>query len=236
MAQYLKGVQQIQDILTKNSFMKKMLLVTGIIGLMATTSVNAQTDTTKPVTTTAETTANKDKYNNWSADAYKLQAMPEGLTTEKIFPVLGKYELKDKEGNANNITISLDPSNKGLVWIEGLSYGTIKATLRQSPSTYKIPAQKIGEEADAKDVAEGVLIYDKDANVLSVCVGCTYNAENPAVAFLPVVEEEAVAPEKTTKKASAKTSKVAVKKIVPVHYTGSKIIEETAVTPVITQE
>ncbi len=217
--------------------MKKMLLVTGIIGLIATTSVNAQTDTTKPVTTTSETT-NKDKYNNWSTDAYKLQAMPEGLTTEKIFPVLGKYELKDKEGNNNTITISLDATNKGLVWIEGLSQGTIKATLRQSPSTYKIPAQKIGEEADAKEVAEGVLIYDKDANVLSVCVGCTYNAENPAVAFLPVTEEiEAVAPEKTTKKGTAKTNKVAVKKIVPVHYTGSKIIEETAVAPVTpTQE
>ncbi len=35
--------------------------------------------------------------------------------------------------------------------------------LRKSPATYKIPAQKT---EDGKDVAEGTMIFDKDANKL----------------------------------------------------------------------
>ena len=144
----------------------------------------------------------KDKYNNWSADTYKMQPMPEALTTEKIFPVVGKYQLTDKEGAASTVTVALDPSNKGLVWVEGLPQGKIKATFRKSPATYKIPVQPLEGEitapaAEAKDaktaknakavkvkeLPEGVLIYDKDANVLNVCIGCTYNNDDPATAF-----------------------------------------------------
>ena len=161
--------------------MKKTLLITGMAVFFAGAAFAQTKDTTKPVNPVmTETPVSKDKYNNWTADTYKMQPMPEALTTEKIFPVLGKYELTNKEGQASTVTISLDPANKGMVWIEGLPYGTLKANLRQSPATYKIPAQKIGEGEEAKDVAEGVLVYDKDANVLNVCIGCTYNAENPA--------------------------------------------------------
>ena len=36
--------------------------------------------------------------------------------------------------------------------------------------------QKHAKAVKAKELPEGVLIYDKDANVLNVCIGCTYNS------------------------------------------------------------
>lgn len=213
--------------------MKKLTIVTSAALLLFTAALNAQTDTT-PATQPAQPVAtekveNKDKYNNWSADTYKMQPMPEALTTEKIFPVVGKYQVTDKEGASSALTITLDETNKGIVWIDGLPQGKVKATLRKSPATYKIPAQKLGEEKDAKSVAEGVLIYDKDANVLNLCVGCTFNNEDPATAFTAPAEpvaaetEKKVAKTKTSKKATAK-----VVKVKPVIYSGNKIIETTA--------
>jgi len=242
--------------------MKKLVIVTSAAFLMFTAVLNAQTDTTvkqpvaDPATTqpaATEKPVSKDKYNNWSADTYKMQPMPEALTTEKIFPVLGKYQLTDKEGTASTVTVSLDPENKGLIWVEGLPQGKIKATLRKSPATYKIPVQplegevatevaavpeaKEGKEAKKaknvkapKELPEGVLIYDKDANVLNVCIGCTYNSADPAVAFTstePAATEETEKVEKKTTK-TAKKSTAKVVKIKPVHYTGNKVIETTA--------
>jgi len=240
------------------NIMKKLVIVT-CAALLFTAVLNAQTDTvpaTKPDTVAteqqpvaSEKPVSKDKYNNWSADAYKMQPMPEALTTEKIFPVIGKYQLTDKDGASSTVTVSLDPSNKGLIWVEGLPQGKIKATLRKSPATYKIPVQPLeGEmtapEVEAKDaktaknakavkvkeLPEGVLIYDKDANVLNVCIGCTYNNDDPAMAFTatePVVEETEKAEKKGTKNAKKSTAKV-VKKAKPVHYSGNKVIETTA--------
>ena len=100
--------------------MKKLTLV-AFAALLFTAAVNAQTDTVpsaqkdtvpavqdqQPVAT--EKPVSKDKYNNWSADTYKMQPMPEALTTEKIFPVIGKYQLTDKDGAASTVTVSLDP-------------------------------------------------------------------------------------------------------------------------------
>jgi hypothetical protein len=210
--------------------MKKLAIVTSAALLMFTAALNAQTDTKQPVaTTTTEKPVVADKYNNWSADTYKLQPMPEALTNEKIFPVIGKYQLTDKAGTASAVTVSLDPENKGLIWVEGLPQGKIKATLRKSPATYKIPAQKVGEEKDAKDVAEGVLIYDKDANVLNVCIGCTYKSEDPATVFMttePVTTEVEKVEKKATKSAKKSTAKVV--KIKTLHYSGNKVIETTA--------
>jgi len=259
--------------------MKKIAIITSAALLLFTAAVNAQTDTVpkqttdpvpqQPVATEQQTTAKvyNDKYNNWSADTYKMQPMPEALTIEKIFPVLGNYQLTDKEGTASTVSVTLDPSNKGIVWIEGLPQGKIKATLRKSPATYKIPVQPLGEEAmateaateveakdaktaktakstkeaKAKELPEGVLIYDKDANVLNVCIGCKYNNEDPAVAFTPAettevaATEEADKAEKKTAK-TAKKSKVKVAKIKPVHYTGTKVIETTTTAPTEVQQ
>ncbi len=260
--------------------MKKVAIITSAALLLFTAAVNAQTDTVpkqttdpatqQPVATeqsqpqsTATAKVYNDKYNNWSADTYKMQPMPEGLTTEKIFPVLGKYQLTDKDGAASTVTVSLDETNKGIVWVEGLPQGKIKATLRKSPATYKIPVQPLGEvapavettttevEADAKvktktakatkevkakELPEGVLIYDKDANVLNVCIGCKYNNEDPAIAFTSSTEtdatatEEAEKAEKKTTKTTKKSPKAKVVKVKPVHYTGTKVIETPAAT------
>jgi hypothetical protein len=207
---------------------------------MFTAAVNAQTETapkpqTEPVQPiAAEKPGSIDKYNNWSTDTYKMQPMPEALTTEKIFPVIGKYQITDKEGVASSVSVMLDPSNKGIVWIEGLPQGKMKATLRKSPATYKIPAQPLGEiavvadvEANAaKELPEGVLIYDKDANVLNVCIGCKYNNEDPATAFSAAETVVANDMEKAAK--TSKKSKVKIAKIKPVQYTGTKVIETTA--------
>ncbi len=236
--------------------MKKTTMLAGAALTLLTATVNAQTTTTdtvahqQTVTTTSTETASvsKDKYNNWSADTYKMQPMPEALTQEKIFPVLGQYNITDKDGNASTVSVTMDPSNKGTVWIEGLPQGRIKANLRKSPAVYKIPAQKLGEDPEAKDaksVAEGVLIFDRDANTLNVCLGCTYNTENPAVAFdAAAAQEEAdataaeeAAKAKTAKKKTAtKKATPKVAKVVPVKYSGSKIIDQTAATPATTEQ
>ena len=216
--------------------MKKTTLIAAA-ALLLTTGAFAQTEPTpapapeqKPVQEAPQTTpqtTTSDKYNNWTPETYKLQPMPEALTAEKVFPAIGKYELTAADGTTKTVTISLDETNKGLVWIEGLEAGTIKANLRKSPAVYKIPAQKLGEDKDAKAVAEGVMIYDKEANVLNICLGCTYNAADPAIAFVPAAEEEApVAETKATKNKKAAAPKVA--KVKPVHYTGAKVIETTA--------
>mgnify|MGYP005812003241 CR=1 FL=1 len=215
--------------------MKKTTIIAVAAFLGLTAAVNAQTTpdtTTKPVTTEApaEAPVSKDKYNNWSPDTYKLQPMPEALTTEKVFPVIGSYQLTDKDGNATPVTITLDETNKGIAWIDGFPQGRIKANLMKSPATYKIPAQKIGEGKDAKDVAEGVLVYNRDANTMNICFNCTYKSENPEVVFTATTEEPVVEETAATKKAAKSTAKTSKKvvKVQPVHYTGSKLIQTNA--------
>jgi hypothetical protein len=253
--------------------MKKIAIITSA-ALLLTAAVSAQTDTVpkqntepvpqqpvateQPVSDQPVAKVYNDKYNNWSADTYKMQPMPEALTIEKIFPVIGKYEVTNKEGVATTLTVTLDETNKGIVWIEGLPQGKIKATLRKSPATYKIPVQpletqmtteepaeseakdaktsktaKNAKAVKAKELPEGVLIYDKDANVVNVCLGCKYNNDDPAMVFTPASEQETTeepAEQKKTTKASKKTTAKKVAKVKPVHYTGSKVIENVPAT------
>ena len=141
------------------------------------------------------------------------------LTTEQIFPVLGKYE-SSTNPDAASVTITLDAENTGLVWIEGLPQGKIKAMLRKSPSTYKIPAQKT---EDGKDVAEGTAIFDKETNTLSIIIGKKYNMADPLSVFAPepVAEEPVSTTVVKNKKNKTKIKEVAVAK--PWIYTGTKI-------------
>lgn len=134
-------------------------------------------------------------------EAKLLPARP-ALTTAQIFPVIGKYE-STAHPEIAQVTITLDETNKGIVWVEGLPQGKIKAFLRQSPATYKIPAQQT--EAGTA-VAEGTLMYDKENNTLRVCIGRPYNTADPALAFAPVPEEPAAAP-KVVKGKPVKTTK-----------------------------
>lgn len=148
----------------------------------------------------------------------KLVTAPAAPALENIFPVIGRYE------SATNpetpvVTVSLDAQNKGLVWVEGLPQGKIKGLLTRSPATYKIPAQK---NEEGKEVAEGTLIYDKELNTLSICIGKTYNAANPAAVFSePAADEKTVTAAKTTKPKKTVTPKAWV-------YTGTKVEKATA--------
>jgi hypothetical protein len=215
------------------------------------------TQTEQPATEQPAQPAKKDQWNNADPEKYKLLPMPEALTTEKIFPVIGKYTLTDKDGATTEATVTLDESNKGIVWVEGLPQGKIKAYLRKSPGIYKIPVQKLDEgevaveteetdaktakaskkakaEKAAKELPEGVLIFDKDNNMLDVCIGCPYNAEDPAVAFAAPAEPEMEVTEETVKakKATAKTKAKKVKPVQTWKYSGNKVVEETtAITP-----
>jgi hypothetical protein len=126
--------------------MKKTAIIVGAVLFLFTATVNAQNDTLpkqptmsqqdqltnkQQVTATTTTTSSGDKWNNWSPDKYKMLPMPEPLTTEKIFPVLGHYSVTAKNnssttetttensaGASSNVTITLDDNNKGIVWVE----------------------------------------------------------------------------------------------------------------------
>src|SRR5687768_18139958 len=99
------------------------------------------------------------------AAKYKLVPMPETLTIEKTFPVLGTYQLGGdamattsvststtptttttpaatetapatnttvgtETASAGSVVITLDPENKGVIWVEGLPQGKFKAYLK----------------------------------------------------------------------------------------------------------
>jgi hypothetical protein len=175
--------------------MKKTIgIVGGIVLCLLTGSVNAQQ------TWDAKKNRTVDSINSQYTGKY-LAPRP-ALTTADFFPVIGKYE-SAVNADAAAVTITLDEQSKGLVWVEGLPQGKIKAMLRKSPATYKIPAQKTEE---GKEVAEGTLIFDKETNTLSICIGKMYNAENPAAAFELVAEE--TAPVTAAKSKAVKTKKV----------------------------
>ncbi|MBC7949425.1 MAG: hypothetical protein H7Y42_16180 [Chitinophagaceae bacterium] len=201
--------------------MKKAAILAGAAFFLLSAAANAQTDSlpSQPVKTKT------DQWNNHSPEKYKLQPMPEALNREKVFPVIGKYNVTDKDGVTTPVSIAIDETNKGIVWIEGLPQGKIKAQLRKSPGIYKIPVQK---SADDKDVSEGVLVFDRDNNTLDVCIGCTYNIEDPTAAFTAAQPEVAVT-EVKAKKGVVKT-KTKMKPVKTWKYSGTKFVETTEVT------
>jgi hypothetical protein len=102
--------------------MKKTAIILGAVLFLFTATTYAQNDTLpkqptptqteptlnqadkQPVTTTTATTNSTDKWNNWSPDKYKMLPMPEPLTTEKIFPVLGHYSVAAKSAATTTTT------------------------------------------------------------------------------------------------------------------------------------
>jgi hypothetical protein len=137
---------------------------------------------TQSTTSTTPTTAEQKKYGNPTVDSilskYTLVPMPNPITTEQIFPVIGQYQ---STTNADQkISVTLDDQNKGYAWIDGLPQGKVKAILKASPATYKIPAQKT---ESGTDVPEGTLIYNKDTKTISVMLGREFNDQDPASVF-----------------------------------------------------
>jgi hypothetical protein len=111
---------------------------------------------------------------------YQLQPMPEALTIEKSFPVIGTYTMTSADGTAQNVIITLDQENKGVVWIEGLPEGKIKGYLKKSPGTYRIIAQK---SESGKSVPEGTLNFDPATNTLNVALGKKFDDADPTAIF-----------------------------------------------------
>ena len=107
-----------------------------------TTTTTTQ-EQTQPATTT--TTVEQKKYGNPTVDSilskYTLVPMPNPITTEQIFPVIGQYQ---STTNADQkITVTLDDQNKGFAWVDDLPQGRVKAILKKSPATYRIPPKKL---------------------------------------------------------------------------------------------
>lgn len=112
---------------------------------------------------------------------YQMQPMPEALTIEKTFPVIGTYQLNSSTGDSSQaVTISLDTANKGVIWISGLPEGTMKAYLKKSPGTYRILSQK---SENGRQIPEGTLFFDPSTNTLSVALGQAYNEADPTAIF-----------------------------------------------------
>src|SRR5215203_1089684 len=88
---------------------------------------------------------------------YQLQPMPGAMTIEKTFPILGSYQMTAADGATQNVVISIDSVNKGIVWVEGLPEGRFKAYLKRSPGTYRIFQQK---GVNGKQIPEGTLLFD----------------------------------------------------------------------------
>lgn len=256
--------------------MKKTLFLAGIVSLLLTLAVNAQDSTSsKPVQspTTQDTISNpaksqptmeqqksnpsqsqpttqeQKKYGNPTVDSilakYTLVPMPNQMTTEQIFPVIGQYQ--SSTSSDLKVTVTLDDQNKGFAWVDGLPQGKLKAELKKSPATYKIPVQKT---ADGKDVPEGTLIYDKDTKVITIMLGRPFNDHDPASVFAnPTTNDQTqsmsndqstaknqttndqssmkVTKNKTTKSSKEKT-KVVKQEEPPYVFTGTKIEQVTS--------
>ena len=114
---------------------------------------------------------------------YQMQPMPDTLTIEKTFPVLGSYQLNSTTGTAQTVTVTLDSSNRGVIWIAGLPEGTMKAYLKKSPGTYRIVSQK--SESGAQ-IPEGTLYFDPMTNALNIALGRPYNETDPTAIFTNV--------------------------------------------------
>lgn len=184
------------------------------------------------------------------AAKYKLLPMPEPLTIEKAFPVIGTYQLvtngtpvtnqnqtsvsnetSNVDANTNdattaNVTVYLDSASKGIIWIEGLPEGKFKAYLKKSPSTYRIISQKT---ESGVQIPEGTLFFDPEANVLNVAIGKEFNDEDPTAVFASSVNTETATVEQTTAK-NSKVKKAPAKSKLK-FYTATKVVPVQSIQP-----
>lgn len=213
--------------------MKKAIAIMGGTALcLFAISATAQETPAQPVPPTQPVVKTWESKNNPTVDSIRAKyagqyiAPKTALTTADIFPVIGSYE-SSTNPEAANVTVTLDETNKGIVWIDGLPQGRIKAMLRKSPGTYKIPAQKT---ADDKSVEEGTVIFDKETNTLSIAIGKEYNVADPASVFaVPVIGDATPLSNEQVKvkEGKVKTKKKVVAKKKTWVYTGTKVVTET---------
>ena len=154
---------------------------------------------------------------------YQLQAMPEALTLEKSFPVVGSYSLTAADGSTQPVTITIDSVNRGIVWVEGLPEGKFKAYLKRSPGTYRILAQK---SENGKQIPEGTLLFDPTTNTLNVALGKKFDETDPAAIFA-MNNVDADSPAVTEVKVKSKKGDTKTKSKV-LFYTATKAQVETS--------
>ena len=111
---------------------------------------------------------------------YQMKPMPEAMTIEKTFPVLGTYQLTNPTGTAQNVTVTLDSSSKGIVWVSGLPEGTMKAYLKKPNGIYRIVSQK---SESGGQIPEGTLFFDQSTNTLNIALGKAYDEADPTAVF-----------------------------------------------------
>lgn len=238
-------------------YMKRnVIYATAVALLMNAVAFAQETPPVKEENPTVTQTRTVEVPQNYRPKSAELLPMPTALSNEAIFPAIGAYELKDKNGNTTQVTVTQDQENKGIVWIEGLPQGKIKAFLKQSPAIYKIPAQEpvkdmVAEEVEevaaeapkakkqkaapapkTNQLPEGTLYYDRDNNIMQIQLGTKFNEAEPLQVFNTTTDEATTADvaEETAKK--SKTTKAKTKKA-PVAktwlYTGSKQVTQETV-------
>jgi hypothetical protein len=160
---------------------------------------------------------------------YHLLPMPQALTIEKTFPVLGTYQLNG-DATAQDVVVTLDEENKGIVWIEGLPEGKMKAYLKKSPATYRIVAQKT---ESGKQIPEGTLIFDPSTSSLNIAIGKAFDNVDPASVFNNIGQADVASSGANQVKVKTKTatSKSKTKLMV---YTASKTEQSSAGTTGVT--
>ena len=158
----------------KNTFFLIPVVFTAVAASAQTTPDTTQ-ELASPVTTTATLSADNSLTTSYVADAESLKGITsETLRPEHVFPVLGSYTATNS--SSGSLTVTLDPANKGIVWVEGLPQGKFKALMKKAPATYKIPAQK--SEA-GKDITEGTLFYNPTSKELTLVLGRPFNDADP---------------------------------------------------------
>ncbi|HEX2536547.1 MAG TPA: hypothetical protein VHK69_22545 [Chitinophagaceae bacterium] len=133
---------------------------------------------------------------------------------------------------AADLVVALDAENKGIIWITGLPQASkIKAYLKKSPATYRIPAQKT---EDGKSIGEGTLHFDTASRVLHVAFGKAYDEADPIAVFAPNMPDAAtstdaaVATDATMSNTNTSTSTPAVAKPKNTNKSKSKVTLLTA--------
>lgn len=191
---------------------------------------------------------------NYKPKPKELLAMPDSLTQEAIFPVLGQYVVADKNGDSVTVKITLDTESKGVVWLNGLPEGKVKAVLKASPATYKIPSQKTflnddgveetvemntnvdaatatakksAKKQSGKSVNGGTMIFDKDVNTIYINLGSDFDENNPSAVF-DQIRNTATEANIEEVPAGKKATKKPVQK--GKYYTGIKVADSNVAT------
>lgn len=183
---------------------------------------------------------------NYKPKPQPLLPMPDSLTDEKVFPVLGQYEVSNSKGDPMNVNISKDSINNGIIWVSGLPQGKFKAYLKAPPGVYKIFSQNAitndnqsfiqdietenkasSRTGSGKLIGEGTLIFDSGLNKIYINLGGKYNENQPSAIFpeLNTFATDSIASTSPETKKAVRKNKFQNKGL---SYTGTKLISTKA--------